>query len=234
MPTPENVVCRGCGVNSPSDQHVCSPKCALCGGPHPTADKSYKQRYQVPYIVRQRRKERHDYNQDFPPMGPLSRPAVPPRAGSGSGAGHNQGALERAIQGPTAAGCLRGPLSLRGAARAPGVGGSHPEACCPGDRVGRSRHRIPDTTNGGAAGKAGGSTLIVAGDFNAPHRACGYSRAMRKGDDLWQAAANHDLTLVTNPAFPTRIGNSCSRDTAKNLTFVKNVGAVSWHNLTKI
>ncbi|KAG0432639.1 hypothetical protein HPB47_020649 [Ixodes persulcatus] len=83
-PTPENVVCRGCGVNSPSDQHVCSPKCALCGGPHPTADKSYKQRYQVPYIVRQRRKERHDYNQDFPPMGPLSRPAVPPRAGSGS------------------------------------------------------------------------------------------------------------------------------------------------------
>ncbi|KAG0416909.1 hypothetical protein HPB47_006007 [Ixodes persulcatus] len=81
-PTPENVVCRGCGVNSPSDQHVCSPKCALCGGPHPTADKSCKQRYQVPYIVRQRRKERRDYNQDFPPMGPLSRPAVPPRAGS--------------------------------------------------------------------------------------------------------------------------------------------------------
>ncbi|CAN7945167.1 unnamed protein product, partial [Ixodes pacificus] len=83
-PTPENVVCRGCGVNSPSDQHVCSPKCALCGGPHPTADKSCKQRYQVPYIVRQRRKERRDYNQDFPPMSALSRPAAPPRAGSGS------------------------------------------------------------------------------------------------------------------------------------------------------
>ncbi|KAG0445019.1 hypothetical protein HPB47_003209 [Ixodes persulcatus] len=83
-PTPENVVCRGCGVNSPSDQHVCSTKCALCGGPHPTADKSCKQRYEVPCIVRQRRKERRDYNQDFPPMGPLSRPAVPPRAGSES------------------------------------------------------------------------------------------------------------------------------------------------------
>ncbi|CAN7947105.1 unnamed protein product, partial [Ixodes hexagonus] len=83
-PTPENVVCRGCGVSSPSDQHVCSPKCTLCGGPHPTADKSCKQRYQVPYIGRQRRKERRDYNKDFPPMGTLSRPAVPPRAGSGS------------------------------------------------------------------------------------------------------------------------------------------------------
>ncbi|KAM7284711.1 uncharacterized protein ISCGN_001805 [Ixodes scapularis] len=43
-PTPENVVCRGCGVNSPNDQHVCSPKCALCGGPHPTADKSCRSR----------------------------------------------------------------------------------------------------------------------------------------------------------------------------------------------
>ncbi|KAG0445018.1 hypothetical protein HPB47_003208 [Ixodes persulcatus] len=85
----------------------------------------------------------------------------------------------------------------------------------------------------GAAGKAGGSPLIVAGDFNAPHRAWGYSRATRKGDDLWQAAANHDLTLVTDPAFLTRIGNSCSRDTTPDLTFVKNVGAVSWHNLNE-
>ncbi|KAG0417793.1 hypothetical protein HPB47_005356 [Ixodes persulcatus] len=37
-----------------------------------------------------------------------------------------------------------------------------------------------------------------------------------------RAAANHDLTLVTDPAFPTRIGNSCSRDTTPDLTFVKN------------
>ncbi|KAG0412376.1 hypothetical protein HPB47_010480 [Ixodes persulcatus] len=59
------------------------------------------------------------------------------------------------------------------------------------------------------------------------------SPSTHKGDDLWQAAANHDLTLVTDPAFPTRIGNSCSRDTTPDLTFVKNVGAVSRHNLNE-
>ncbi|KAG0419804.1 hypothetical protein HPB47_003866 [Ixodes persulcatus] len=55
----------------------------------------------------------------------------------------------------------------------------------------------------------------------------------RKGDDLWQAAANQDLALVTDPAFPTEIGNSCSRDTTPDSTFLKNVGAVSWRNLNE-
>ncbi|KAH6939758.1 hypothetical protein HPB50_021562 [Hyalomma asiaticum] len=66
-----------------------------------------------------------------------------------------------------------------------------------------------------------------------PHRPCDYSRTTRKEDNLWQAAANNDLTLVTDPAFPTRIGNSCPRDTTPDLTFVKNVGAMSWHNLNE-
>ncbi|KAG0436140.1 hypothetical protein HPB47_018122 [Ixodes persulcatus] len=92
---------------------------------------------------------------------------------------------------------------------------------------------VPVEAPSEAPGKAGGSPLLVAGDFNAPHRAWSYSRSTRKGDDLWQAAANHDLTLVTDPAFPTRIGNSCSRDITPDLTFVKNVGAVSWHNLNE-
>ncbi|CAN7999330.1 unnamed protein product [Ixodes hexagonus] len=151
-PTPENVVCRGCGVSSPSDQHVCSPKCTLCGGPHPTADKCCKQIYQVPYIVRQRRKERRDYNKDYPPMGTLSRPAVPPLGLKWiPEAAHDQGALERAIQGRTAAGCLRGPLSFRGPLTLRALGGSLPEACCQGDRVGRSRQGVPDSSNGGYA-----------------------------------------------------------------------------------
>ncbi|KAG0431043.1 hypothetical protein HPB47_022162 [Ixodes persulcatus] len=73
---------------------------------------------------------------------------------------------------------------------------------------------------------------VLDGKFNALE-ARGYSRATRKGDDLWQAAANHDLALVTDPAFLTGIGNSCSWDTTPDLTFFKNVGAVSWHNLNE-
>ncbi|KAG0412165.1 hypothetical protein HPB47_010704 [Ixodes persulcatus] len=335
-PTPENVVCRGCGVNSSSDQQVCSPKCALCGGPHPTDDKSCKQRYQVPYIVRQRKKERRDYNQDFPPMGTLSRPAVPPRAGSESrGPGktrvpsrgrsrpaaketgwddrvkgsptevtggtppeeHNarivHGAIEKlraelaevrsarkceASQSPQAPKPAREetPIEARTAKKRaltkpvrderleefqtemrvklkslseavamlnakvdvldgkfnalearlgileqgrklalqnPGILGSIPTP---------ARFDLDEHRTGVRSCITTAFALIVAGDFNAPLRAWGYSRATRKGADLWQAAATHDLTLATDPA-----------DTTPDLTFVKNVGAVSWHNLNE-
>ncbi|KAL1480676.1 hypothetical protein MTO96_015806 [Rhipicephalus appendiculatus] len=57
-PAPENTVCRGCGTASPAEGHECSPKCALCGGPHLTADKTCKQRFQVSYVVRRRRRQR--------------------------------------------------------------------------------------------------------------------------------------------------------------------------------
>lgn len=57
-PNPSKKVCRGCGLASPAEDHQCSPKCALCGGPHPTADRLCKQRFQVPYVVRRRRRHR--------------------------------------------------------------------------------------------------------------------------------------------------------------------------------
>ncbi|KAL1445958.1 hypothetical protein MTO96_044736 [Rhipicephalus appendiculatus] len=53
-PTPENVICRGCGVNNTDSTHACTPKCGLCGGQHPTADKTCKHRFQI----RLRRRER--------------------------------------------------------------------------------------------------------------------------------------------------------------------------------
>lgn len=64
-----------------------------------------------------------------------------------------------------------------------------------------------------AVSKAKTFPLLVAGDFNAPHQAWGYTQANRKGVDLWQATVNNNLTLITDPAFPTRIGNSYSRPT---------------------
>lgn len=57
-PAPVKTICRGCGLASPAEDHECSPKCTLCGGPHLTADKACKQRFQVPYVVRRRRRQR--------------------------------------------------------------------------------------------------------------------------------------------------------------------------------
>ncbi|KAL1443246.1 hypothetical protein MTO96_030357 [Rhipicephalus appendiculatus] len=78
-PTPDDVICRGCGKQSPSEEHDCKPMCKLCGGAHVTADRKCKQRFQIPYVVRHRRKERQkqDSNpcfqrgytaEDFPPL----------------------------------------------------------------------------------------------------------------------------------------------------------------------
>lgn len=57
-PTPEESTCRGCGAVNPDVQHQCTPKCGLRGGPHPTANKTCKERFQIPYLVRRRRWKR--------------------------------------------------------------------------------------------------------------------------------------------------------------------------------
>ncbi|KAH8038095.1 hypothetical protein HPB51_021652 [Rhipicephalus microplus] len=41
------------------EHHHCTPKCSLCGGPHTTANRACKERFQVTYIVRRRRRQRH-------------------------------------------------------------------------------------------------------------------------------------------------------------------------------
>ncbi|KAH9369021.1 hypothetical protein HPB48_002633 [Haemaphysalis longicornis] len=46
-------------IASPPEDHQCSPKCALCGGPHPMADRMSQGRFQVPYVVRRRRRRRN-------------------------------------------------------------------------------------------------------------------------------------------------------------------------------
>ncbi|XP_070388418.1 uncharacterized protein [Dermacentor albipictus] len=52
--------CRGCGKakSDNEEEHQCTPKCEACGGPHVTGDRTCKKRYQIPYIVRCRRRRR--------------------------------------------------------------------------------------------------------------------------------------------------------------------------------
>ncbi|KAH9369511.1 hypothetical protein HPB48_019698 [Haemaphysalis longicornis] len=54
--TTEKTICRECGIASPPEDYVCTPKCAIWGGgAHFTADKQCKQWFQLPYVVRRRR-----------------------------------------------------------------------------------------------------------------------------------------------------------------------------------
>lgn len=74
-PNPANRICRGCGLRNPDHGHQCSPQCNLCGGAHMTADKACKARFKTPYVIRRRRWERQQANnqttqQDYPPLQP--------------------------------------------------------------------------------------------------------------------------------------------------------------------
>ncbi|XP_037518363.1 uncharacterized protein LOC119395147 [Rhipicephalus sanguineus] len=77
---------------------------------------------------------------------------------------------------------------------------------------------------------AGTHPLVVVGDFNAPYGLWGYVYDTSKGRRLWQNANEMDLTLITDKALPTRIGNSVTRDTTPDLAFVKNVDGAEWSN----
>ncbi|KAH6942856.1 hypothetical protein HPB50_011271 [Hyalomma asiaticum] len=57
-PTPMVNVCRNCGAKDPTQGHSCQIRCKLCGKGHPTGEKACKQKYQIPFVIRQRRKER--------------------------------------------------------------------------------------------------------------------------------------------------------------------------------
>ncbi|KAG0429210.1 hypothetical protein HPB47_023854, partial [Ixodes persulcatus] len=55
-------------------------------------------------------------------------------------------------------------------------------------------------------------TLLVAGDFNAPHPDWG---------NLWNNSHEYGLSLITDPDQPTRRGNHRNQDTTPDLTVVK-------------
>ncbi|XP_077547993.1 uncharacterized protein LOC144160638 [Haemaphysalis longicornis] len=63
--------------------------------------------------------------------------------------------------------------------------------------------------------------LIICGDFNAQNQAWGYQRTLAKGRDLMQDSTDLGINLITDPTQPTRTGNSVTRDTTPDLTFVR-------------
>lgn len=65
------------------------------------------------------------------------------------------------------------------------------------------------------------NTVLLCGDFNAPHQDWGYLKTTTKGRDLIDDATDAGFHLLTDPTDPTRIGTSITRDTTPDLTFVR-------------
>lgn len=78
---------------------------------------------------------------------------------------------------------------------------------------------------------AGREPLLIVGDFNAPSKLWGYKREEARGRKLAELISTLGITLHTDPANPTRMGNSVNRDTCPDLTLTKNTQHVQWNNM---
>lgn len=70
--------------------------------------------------------------------------------------------------------------------------------------------------------------LIIAGDFNAPHTAWGYSHCTKKGRLLWEQIQAHRLIMESDSSIPTRIGNSVQKDSSPDLTITHKIKHCRW------
>lgn len=77
---------------------------------------------------------------------------------------------------------------------------------------------------------AKGNPLIIVGDFNARHASWGYKIQDTKGQNIARQIEALGMTLLTDPAIPTRTGNTISMDTSPDLTIVQNCHSVDWCN----
>ncbi|KAH9365020.1 hypothetical protein HPB48_021478 [Haemaphysalis longicornis] len=70
-------------------------------------------------------------------------------------------------------------------------------------------------------------TLIPGADFTAAEAEWGYGYNTAKGKNLAQDTQDLDFALITDSVRRTRRGNSVTRDTNPDLTFIKNTEAVT-------
>lgn len=75
---------------------------------------------------------------------------------------------------------------------------------------------------------AQGQPLLILGDFNAHHRAWGYHYDSAKGRRLWDDWHTHQLTLITDVSYPTRLGTGLHRDTTPDLAFTSSGVKATW------
>nr|XP_050030032.2 uncharacterized protein LOC126526123 [Dermacentor andersoni] len=77
---------------------------------------------------------------------------------------------------------------------------------------------------------AGRDPLVIVGNFNALSTLWGYAREEKRGRKLAELMSTLGLTLHTDPAHPTRVGNSVTRGTCPDLTLTKNIQYGDWVN----
>ncbi|KAH7976828.1 hypothetical protein HPB52_020332 [Rhipicephalus sanguineus] len=83
------------------------------------------------------------------------------------------------------------------------------------------------------SGSPGGGSafFMVVGDFNAPSTHWGYHFEKSRGRKLMELIYALGFTMLTDPAHPTRLGNSVTRDTCPDLSLTRNIRQTPCENL---
>ncbi|KAG0420817.1 hypothetical protein HPB47_003277 [Ixodes persulcatus] len=74
------------------------------------------------------------------------------------------------------------------------------------------------------------NTVLLLGDFNCPHPAWGYDRAVPLGRKLASFTSNPHFTLLAEPSSPTRLGTAQESDTTPDLTWIHGPLRAIWEN----
>lgn len=77
---------------------------------------------------------------------------------------------------------------------------------------------------------AGSNPFIVVGDFNAAHSEWAYTYVTKRGKERSGIINEENLTLLTEPNTPTRIGRSTVMDTCPDLTLIAHAQNATWSN----
>ncbi|KAM7314956.1 uncharacterized protein ISCGN_004740 [Ixodes scapularis] len=204
---PDVPTCKDCEALLTAEPHECKPKCSLCSGEHRTASKACPGRFLPPV---NRRKEQTSIGRRRPrtPSGQRGDPSS-----RSSAARSRSRSYPRLTQD-------RRRRSSRSRSRSKTRG-----------RTPSTQERIETQQSTQAIHKAGGQPLLIMGDFNAAHQLWGYAYSNKRGNALHALIANNDLTLLTNPASHTRMGNSVTNDTSPDLTITSHIPHADWEHL---
>ncbi|KAH7958947.1 hypothetical protein HPB49_006815 [Dermacentor silvarum] len=90
------------------------------------------------------------------------------------------------------------------------------------------RHYEFDRVKMDAKKLAGNRLLLILGDFNAAHALWGYKFQSKRAKALVKTMEDLDVFLLNEPGLTTIRGNSVSRDTTQDLSWLSGMLDISW------
>ncbi|KAH9365979.1 hypothetical protein HPB48_015756 [Haemaphysalis longicornis] len=225
-PSPQNCICRGCGIAKPDAEHTCTPKSGLCGGKHLTTDRACKTPAAWWKTKRTKETEVLQGDPNVAALRGAAREQQPPRANS------------RAANGPVSGWPKCGwpdtigrppwlPLETVaiGQKQQPPQGGDMAVILAAINQI-TEQYGVVLAELQTKEKKA----LLILGDFNAPLTTWVYKFPSKRGRALGKAMEDQEMALLNKRGVAPGRGNSASRDTVPDMSRLAGSLDGTWPN----